>query len=51
MVVQVDLLFGLENWVVTPRMAQILGGFHHRAERKITGKIPKRQLDGGWDYS
>ena len=29
-VIQETFLFGLEMWAMTPRMAQTLGGFHHR---------------------
>ena len=27
------------------------GGFHHQVVRRITGKIPNRHMDGGWEYS
>ena len=50
MVVKVTLIFGLETWVLNPRMARTLGGFHHRVVQKITGNLPKRQLYGGWQY-
>ena len=33
--------FGSETWVMTPRMEQTLGGFHHRVVRRLTGKLPK----------
>ena len=40
------LLFGSETWVVTPRMVQTLVGLHHRADRRLTGKLPQRQRTG-----
>ena len=45
---QAILLFGLETWVATPHINQILGGFHHRVERRIFGKITLRQAEGTW---
>ena len=35
-IVQAILLFGLERWVVMPRIKRLLGGFHHRVERRIS---------------
>ena len=46
--VQATLLFGSETWVLTPGMVQTLGGFHHRVERRLMKKLPKRRLDGVW---
>ena len=31
-------------------MARTLGGFHHQVVQRITGKLPKQQTDGGWEY-
>ena len=42
-VVQDILLFGSETWMVNPRIKCLLGGFHHRVERRISGKMPQRQ--------
>ena len=47
---QAALIFGLDNWVVTPRMEQNLGGFYHRVVRRIMGDLPKIWKDGGWEY-
>ena len=49
-VVQKVLLFGSEMWVMTPHMGRVLGSFHHRADRRITGRQPKQQGDRVWDY-
>ena len=48
-VVQAQLLFGLDTWVVTPRMARNLGGFHDRVVQRITGKLPDQCVDGSWE--
>ena len=37
-VVQQVLLFGVETWVVTPRMERALNSFMHGAARRITGR-------------
>ena len=39
-IVQTILLFGLETWVVNPRIKRVLGGFHHRVAHRILGKMP-----------
>ena len=49
-VIQAILLFGLEIWVVTLRIKRLLGGFHHRVARGISGKIPRRWAEGRWEY-
>ena len=49
-VLQAKLLLGSENWVVIPRMARILGGFHHRVVRRITRNLLKRRPDRVWQY-
>ena len=36
-VVQSVLLYGTERWVVTEEMLKVFKGFHHWAERRITG--------------
>ena len=43
-VVQQVLLFGVETWVVTPRIEQVFNSFMHGAARRITG----RQQRIGW---
>ena len=47
--VQSILLFGSETWVISGRMMKALEGFHHRAARRITGKMPYRE-GGEWIY-
>ena len=45
------LLFGSENWVLTPRMYRALDSFQNRSTRKITRKQPRRRrTDGSWEY-
>ena len=39
-VTQAVLLFGLETWVLTPRMEKALDSFQSRITRKITGRQP-----------
>ena len=48
-IVQAVMLFGAENWVMTPRIERLLGGFHHRVARRISGKKPRRWNYGTWD--
>ena len=50
-VVQAVMLFGLETWVVPPRMGKALGGFQDQVERRLTGRPPQRELDGKWIYT
>ena len=49
-VVKQVLLTGSETWVVTPRILKALEGFHHRAARRISRKMPRRRPDGSWHY-
>ena len=49
-VVQAVLLFGVETWVLTPRMERTLDSFQHRFARRITGKQPRQRADGSWEY-
>ena len=49
-VVKSVLLYGLENWVLTPHMHRLLGGFHHKLDRRLTGRQPRKGQDGGWVY-
>ena len=48
--VQAVLLFRLKTWVLTPCMGQSLRNFQHRVTRRITGRQPELQEDGGWEY-
>ena len=49
-VVQHVLLFGAETWVVTPNMERALSAFLHGAARRLTGRQPRREKDGEWQY-
>ena len=44
------LLFGAENWVLTPRMERALDSFQHRVASSITGKQPRQRADEIWEY-
>ena len=50
-VVQAVLLFGLETWVVTPRIVRVLGGFQDQVPRRLTRRIPWQKNDGKWEYT
>ena len=43
------LLYGSESWVVTGEMLKVLTGFHHQAERRITGIKAKRGAGREWE--
>ena len=47
-VTQAVLLFGVDTWVITPRMEWALSSFRHRVERKITGRQQRIQGGGSW---
>ena len=49
-VVQAELLFRLETWVVPPCLDKALMGFHHQAVQGVAGMGPKRQLNRTWVY-
>ena len=49
-VVQAVMLYGLETWVMSPRIDRALGGFHHKVARILTLQQPRRRLDGMWLY-
>ena len=36
-VIQTVLVYGLEIWVMTPCIGRVLGGFHHRVNRRLKG--------------
>ena len=44
------LLFGAETWVVTPKMEQALSAFLHGAARRLSGRQPRREKNGEWQY-
>ena len=49
MVVQGVLILGAEKWVLTPR-ERALYSFQNRVVRRITGRQPREQGYGSWDY-
>ena len=49
-VVQAVLIFGLEMWVMTPRMRRDLGGLHNRVPQRIMVWKLRRLPDGRWEY-
>ena len=44
-VVQSVLFYGSETWVVTSLIWRVLGGFHHRLTRRLTGCQPYQGSD------
>ena len=50
-VVQAVLLFRAETWVVPPWMCIVLGRFQDQVGRRLTGWLPRRELDGKWEYT
>ena len=49
-VAQLVLLYGSESWVVTGAMLKVLGGFHHRVARRITGMTATCGAGKEWEY-
>ena len=49
-VVQATLLFGLETWVMTPRIGSTLGEFHHKVDHRMEKMQPKQDMAGRWKY-
>ena len=49
-VFQSVMLYGLETWVMTPRIGRVLGGFHHRVARRLTGRQPRQVREIVWVY-
>ena len=47
---QAVLLFGLETWLLTPRMERDLDSFQHRVVRRLTGRKQRIRGDGSWSY-
>ena len=40
----------MESWVMKTCIGRILGGFHHRVARRLTGRQPWRVRVGRWVY-
>ena len=49
-VAQSVMLYGSDTWVLTPHMKRVLGGSDHRVARRLMGRQPRRERDGGWIY-
>ena len=49
-VLQSVLLYGSETWFLTPCMQRVLGGFHHKVARRLTGRQLRKGRDGGCVY-
>ena len=49
-VVHAVLLLGSNTWVENPRMGRALGSFQPRFAMHITGRHPRRQVGGIWEY-
>ena len=49
-VTQAVLLFGVETWVLNPRMERDLDSFQHSVARRITSRQPRIRGDGSWEY-
>ena len=49
-VVHLVMFYGLETWVLTPRMKRVLGGFHHRLACRLKGRQPRKRRYIGWFY-
>ena len=45
-VIQAVLIFGVEDWVVTPRMGNALGGFQNQVAIRLMEKLLWRKTDG-----
>ena len=50
-VVQVVLLSGSENWVVTPYMGRSLGGFQYQVAQPLMGSLLRQKPDRKWKYN
>ena len=48
--VKAVILFGLETWLVIPRLEKAIAGFHHRAVWWMAGIGPEHQWEGTWVY-
>ena len=47
-VTQSVMLYKSDTWVKTPHIGRVLGGFHHRVARRMTGRQPWRGRDVVW---
>ena len=47
---QAVLLFGSETWVLKAKIENALDTFQARVARKLTGRHPRRGIDGTWYY-
>ena len=50
-VVQAVLIYGLETWVMTPRIGMFWGGFHYRVAHRLTVQQQQRGGDWRWLYT
>ena len=44
------MLYKLDTWVMTPHIWRVLGGFHHRVDRRLTGWQDWQGRNGVWIY-
>ena len=49
-VVQTVLLFGGDNWIMSPMIGKTLGGFHHRVACWMAGIWTRRDTMDRWVY-
>ena len=49
-VTQAVLLFGVEMWVLTPRIEQAISSLQHRFAQRLIGRNKRRRGDGSWEY-
>ena len=45
LVAQAVIMFGLETWIINPRIIRILRFFHHQVTRRLKGKQSYRGVD------
>ena len=44
------LLFGAENWFMSPRISKTIGGFHHRVAFRLAWMRPRWDTTVRWVY-
>ena len=49
-VIQGVLIYGSEKWAAFPHIGRMLGGFHHRVLRRLTGNMTQQNLDRMWAH-
>ena len=49
--VQSVLILSAETWLVNPHMDQVLGAFQDQVDQKLTGRLPRWQAGGKWEYT